>query len=245
MSGIFLRPLYFKQKTVMTILDLIKAACKTKGVPEKYAERIQKTFKIDKAEGLEACVDLFKENILPAIQEAENEAKTSAEVAAVTAYEEKYGLKDGKPVKDPNKGNDPKDEDLLKGISPELKAYLDGMKKSFDEAMGEMKKSITTSADDAKKESARKLLKESGLPEDWISRVDIASEVSIEEQVKKLSDEYVGIQQKAINDAVVRGDYSPGPVQIPERSEADWVKLMNGDVSVNNEAPGVVNLGIE
>ena len=229
----------------MTILDLIKAACKTKGVPEKYAERIQKTFKIDKAEGLEACVDLFKENILPAIQEAENEAKTSAEVAAVTAYEEKYGLKDGKPVKDPNKGNDPKEEDLLKGISPELKAYLDGMKKSFDEAMGEMKKSITTSADDAKKESARKLLKESGLPEDWISRVDIASEVSIEEQVKKLSDEYVGIQQKAINDAVARGDYSPGPVQIPERSEADWVKQMNGDVSVNNEAPGVVNLGIE
>lgn len=229
----------------MTILDLNKAACKTKGVPEKYAERIQKTFKIDKAEGLEACVDLFKENILPAIQEAENEAKTSAEVAAVTAYEEKYGLKDGKPVKDPNKGNDPKEEDLLKGISPELKAYLDGMKKSFDEAMGEMKKSITTSADDAKKESARKLLKESGLPEDWISRVDIASEVSIEEQVKKLSDEYVGIQQKAINDAVARGDYSPGPVQIPERSEADWVKLMNGDVSVNNEAPGVVNLGIE
>lgn len=229
----------------MTILDLIKAACKTKGVPEKYAERIQKTFKIDKAEGLEACVDLFKENILSAIQEAENEAKTSAEVAAVTAYEEKYGLKDGKPVKDPNKGNDPKDEDLLKGISPELKAYLDGMKKSFDEAMGEMKKSITTSADDAKKESARKLLKESGLPDDWISRVDIASEVSIEEQVRKLSDEYVGIQQKAINDAVARGDYSPGPVQIPERSEADWVKLMNGDVSVNNEAPGVVNLGIE
>lgn len=48
----------------MTILDLIKAACKTKGVPEKYAERIQKTFKIEKAEGMEAFVDLFKENIL-------------------------------------------------------------------------------------------------------------------------------------------------------------------------------------
>ena len=60
----------------MTILDLIKAACKTKGVPEKYAERIQKTFKIEKAEGMEAFVDLFKDNILPAIQEAENEAKT-------------------------------------------------------------------------------------------------------------------------------------------------------------------------
>ncbi len=52
----------------MTILDLIKAACKTKGVPEKYAERIQKTFKIEKAEGMEAFVDLFKDNILPAIK---------------------------------------------------------------------------------------------------------------------------------------------------------------------------------
>ena len=86
-------PLYFKQKTLMTILDLIKAACKTKGVPEKYAERIQKTFKIEKAEGMEAFVDLFKENIFPAIQEAENEAKTTAETAAVAAYEAKHGLK--------------------------------------------------------------------------------------------------------------------------------------------------------
>ena len=76
----------------MTILDLIKAACKTKGVPEKYVERIQKTFKIEKAEGMEAFVDLFKDNILPAIQEAENEAKTTAETVAVAAYEAKHGL---------------------------------------------------------------------------------------------------------------------------------------------------------
>ena len=77
----------------MTILDLIKAACKTKGVPEKYAERIQKTFMMEKAEGMEAFVDLLKDNILPAIQEAENEAKTTAETAAVAAYEAKHGLR--------------------------------------------------------------------------------------------------------------------------------------------------------
>ena len=106
----------------MTILDLIKAACKTKGVPEKYAERIQKTFKIEKAEGMEAFVDLFKENILPAIQEAENEAKTTAETAAVAAYEAKHGLKDGKPVEDPDK-NKKTEEELLKDLSPEVKAY--------------------------------------------------------------------------------------------------------------------------
>ena len=113
----------------MTILDLIKAACKTKGVPEKYAERIQKTFKIEKAEGMEAFVDLFKDNILPAIQEAENEAKTTAETAAVAAYEAKHGLKDGKPVEDPDK-NKKTEEELLKDLSPEVKAYLESMKKS-------------------------------------------------------------------------------------------------------------------
>ena len=77
-------------------------------------------------------MDLFKENILPAIQEAENEAKTTAETAAVAAYEAKHGLKDGKPVEDPDK-NKKTEEDLLKDLSPEVKAYLESMKKSVDD----------------------------------------------------------------------------------------------------------------
>ena len=136
----------------MTILDLIKAACKTKGVPEKYAERIQKTFKIEKAEGMEAFVDLFKDNILPAIQEAENEAKTTAETAAVAAYEAKHGLKDGKPVEDPDK-NKKTEEELLKDLSPELKAYLESMRKSVDDMAKKVGDSITNSANEAKKET--------------------------------------------------------------------------------------------
>lgn len=240
-------PLYFKQKTLMTILDLIKAACKTKGVPEKYAERIQKTFKIEKAEGMEAFVDLFKDNILPAIQEAENEAKTTAETAAVAAYEAKHGLKDGKPVEDPDKDKDKKtEEELLKGLSPEVRAYLESMKKSVDDMAKKVGDSITNSANEAKKETARKQLKEAGLPDSWLGRVDLVSETSIEDQIKVLSEEYTGIQQKAIDDAVARGDYAPGSVNLPERSEADWAKLMDqdaGNSGTNN--PGVVNLGIE
>ena len=81
----------------MTILDLIKAACKTKGVPEKYAERIQKTFKIEKAEGMEAFVDLFKDNILPDLVSNEQGSQASID-AAIAAYEKKHGLKDGKPI---------------------------------------------------------------------------------------------------------------------------------------------------
>ena len=208
----------------MTILDLIKAACKTKGVPEKYAERIQKTFKIEKAEGMEAFVDLFKDNILPAIQEAENEAKTTAETAAVAAYEAKHGLKD---------------------LSPELKAYLESMRKSVDDMAKKVGDSITNSANEAKKETVRKQLKDAGLPDNWLGRVDLASETSIEDQIKALSEEFTGIQQKAIDDAVARGDYAPGSVNLPERSEADWAKLMDQDADKSANNPGVVNLGIE
>ena len=209
----------------MTILDLIKAACKTKGVPEKYAERIQKTFKIEKAEGMEAFVDLFKDNILPAIQEAENEAKTTAETAAVAAYEAKHGLKDGKPVEDPDK-NKKTEEELLKDLSPELKAYLESMRKSVDDMAKKVGDSITNS-------------------DSWLGRVDLASETSIEDQIKALSEEFTGIQQKAIDDAVARGNYAPGSVNLPERSEADWAKLMDQDADKSANNPGVVNLGIE
>lgn len=228
----------------MTILDVIKAACKTKGVPEKYAERIQKTFKIEKAEGMEAYVDLFKENVLPAIQEAENDAKTAAEAAAVSAYETKFKLKDGKPVESQEETK--AEDELLKGLSPEVKAYLERIEKKFEDSIKKVDTSISNSTNEAKKEIARKQLKDAGLPENWLNRVDLAAETTIEDQVKNLSTEYTGIQQKAIDDAVARGDYAPGSIQMPERSEADWIKLMDQDtIDANTSNPGVVNLGIE
>lgn len=228
----------------MTILELIKAACKTKGVPEKYAERIQKTFKIEKAEGMEAYVDLFKENVLPAIQEAENEAKTAAEAAAVSAYETKFKLKDGKPIE--AKEETKSEDELLKGLSPEVKAYLERIEKKFDDSIKKVDTSISNSANEAKKENARKQLKDAGLPESWLNRIDLAADTSIDDQIESLSTEYTGIQQKAIDEAVARGDYAPGSIQLPERSEADWIKLMDQDVmDANTNNPGVVNLGID
>ena len=98
--------------------------------------------------------------------------------------------------------------------------------------------SITNSANEAKKETVRKQLKDAGLPDNWLGRVDLASETSIEDQIKALSEEFTGIQQKAIDDAVARGD-------LPERSEADWAKLMDQDADKSANNPGVVNLGIE
>lgn len=227
----------------MTILDLIKAACKTKGVPEKYAERIQKTFKIEKAEGMESFIDLFKENLLPAIEEAA-EAKKAAEAAAVSAYEEKHKLKDGKPVEKEDEKNKKPDEEALKGLSPEVKAYLEGMKKSFEDALKKVDTSITASANEAKKGKAAQLVKAAELPDAWLNRVDLASETSLEDQIKTLKEEYTDIQQKAIDAAVASGQYSPGSYQLPERSEADWIKLMSGDEGATAGSTGVVDLGI-
>ena len=60
---------------------------------------------------------------------------------------------------------------------------------------------------EAKKETVRKQLKDAGLPDSWLGRVDLASETSIEDQIKALSEEFTGIQQKAIDDAVARGTW--------------------------------------
>ena len=43
------------------------------------------------------------------------------------------------------------------------------------------------------------------------------------------------------DDAVARGDYAPGSVNLPERSEADWAKLMDQDADKSANNPGVVN----
>ena len=113
----------------MTILQLIIAACVAAGVPEKFAERIQKTFKIEKEESIEGCVALFKENILPAISEAEQAAQADAKAAAIVEYEKNHGLKDGKPIQNPTPPN-PAIPDLSK-LSPELQAYFSTQQKQI------------------------------------------------------------------------------------------------------------------
>ena len=224
----------------MTILDLIKKACKNKGVSEKYAERIEKMFKVNKAEDVESSIDNFKDNLLPAIIEAEAQAKKLAEKAAIEAYEKEHGLKGGKPVEskkvEPPKPDDPK-------IDPSIKALIEVQNKQIEE----LKTLVTSSSkkvDNAEKATAaKKLLAEEKLPEGWLSRFQLESETSIEEQVKALKEEYVSIQQGVMDEAVKSGKYSPGFTAPKERSEEEWSKLMNENSKTSN--PGVVDLGIK
>lgn len=136
----------------MKILALIKTACTTAGVDEKHAERIQKLFKIDKEEGIDSFVALFKENVLPAVVEAETTAKTNAEKAAkdavIAEYETTHKLKDGKPVEDPDKKVETVITDTM---DPALKA----MQESIEKLTGIVTGVVKTSTNAQKLESVK------------------------------------------------------------------------------------------
>lgn len=228
----------------MKIIDLIKAACKTKGVDVKHASRIQKSLKISKAEEVETAIDSFKENILPVIEEAEAKAKTAAEKAtkktageeALIAFREKHGLdEDGKPIK-----KDP-DPDPSK-ISPEVKAIMDAQSKAIEDLTKLVKTNASSVSTAEKTATATKLVADAKLPEGWVSRVDLNSETPMEEQIEALTEEYTEIQQGAITDKVKSGEFTPGFQTPKERSEKEWTELMNEDEETSD--PGAVDLGI-
>lgn len=225
----------------MKLIDFIKKTLKEKGIDEKHADRILKAFKLEKEEDVAGAVESFSENILPAIAEAETKAQKDAEEAtkkaAIEAYEKEHGLKGGKPIENPNP-----DEDKFKGLDPTVKAVLDAQNKQLEE-MKELLKGNQQSASLAeKKTTAASLLKTAELPEGWLDRIKFDSDVKLEDQVKALGEEFVSIQQKAIDDKVASGEYTLGSVQLKDRSEAEWTKLMDSDVTPNN--PGTVDLGL-
>lgn len=77
----------------MTIIDAIKKGLKAAGVNEKYAAKVQKIFKIEKEEDIANYVALFKDNILPDLEDTS--AVEKAKKDAIAEYEKNNGLKDG------------------------------------------------------------------------------------------------------------------------------------------------------
>lgn len=228
----------------MKLIDFIKKTLKEKGIDEKHANRILKAFKLEKEEDVAGAVDLFKDNILPAITEAETKAQKDAEEAtrkaAIEAYEKEHGLKGGKPV-DPS--TPPVvDPTKIEGLSPELQALFTAQSKQISDLAATVTGYAKTNANSEKAATAKALITSAKLPENWLSRVNLESETPLEDQVKTLGDEFIGIQQKAIDAKVASGEYTPGSVQLKDRSEAEWTTLMNSDVTPNNS--GTVDLGL-
>lgn len=234
----------------MTIIDAIKKGLKAAGVNEKYAAKVQKLFKIEKEEDIDTYVALFKDNILPDLEDTS--AVEKARKDAIAEYEKNNGLKDGKPIKPVKKTKktakseeDDEDEDEdedFEGLPASVVKLLKAQQKQISELTASVSTVASILTTSTKQASARTLFAEAKLPDKWFNRIDVNSETSIEEQIKGLQEEYAEIRQSVIDDEVAGGGYKPNSYKPKERSEKEWLELMEDEEGANN---GTASLGLE
>ena len=228
----------------MTITETIKKALREQGISESYAERVQKAFGVETETGAEAAVKAFKENILPAIEEAGKEAREKAAKEArkdaVAEYEQTHGLKDGKPVPSPT---DPIPQKPLPTgeINAALRDWIETQNKQLQELRAEINQSKTERARAERQAEAKAAIHKAGLPDSWTERIRTDSETPLEEQVKALSEEFTAIRQSAIDGLVGSGGTPPMPKEDTARSEKEWTELMMAGDN-NAAANGTVSL---
>lgn len=234
----------------MTIIDAIKKGLKAAGVSEKYAVKVQKLFKIEKEDNIDTYISLFKENILPDLEDTSVVDKAKKD--AIAEYEKKNGLKDGKPIqmtKGKNakkmKIDDEEDEDEDEDFG-DLPASVAKLLKAQQKQISELTAAVTTVTStvttSTKQASAKALFAGSKLPGKWFNRIDVNSETSVEDQIKELQEEYAEIKQSVIDDEIAGGDYKPNSYKPKERSEQEWAKLMEDEEGTSN---GIASLGLE
>ena len=231
----------------MTIIDAIKKGLKAAGVNEKYASKVQKLFKIEKEEDIDTYVALFKDNILPDLEDTS--AVEKAKKDAIAEYEKNNGLKDGKPVKKTKKTakseeddeDEGKDEDF-EGLPASVVKLLKAQQKQISELAASVSTVATTVTTSTKQASAKALFADSKLPAKWFNRIDVNAETSVEEQIKELQEEFAEIKQSVIDDEVAGGGYKPNSYKPKERSEKEWLELMEDEEGANN---GTASLGLE
>ena len=176
----------------MIIIDAIKKGLKAASVNEKYASKVQKLFKIEKEEDIATYVALFKDNILPDLEDTS--AVEKAKKDAIAEYEKNNGLKDGKPIKPAKKTkktteseeNEENEEEDLEGVPASLMKLFKAQQKQISEltnSVTTLTGNITTSS---KQASAKVLFDNAKLPEKWFKRIDVNSEISVEDQIKEL-----------------------------------------------------------
>lgn len=223
----------------MTILELIKAQCKVQGVPENHAERIEKITGIteEKDGNIIAAVKNFKENILPAIQEAENSGKT-----AISEYEKKHNLKDGKPV-EAKKNDEPGKVELPKDLDPSVKAMIEAQNKSIETLTGLVSGMVKSQKSISVLETVKTKLKgkvDDKFIEKVAAKVNLDAE-DIDAEIEAQVSEFNELRQSIIDEHVGENYIPSGGKSAGDRSVDDWKKLMDSDSTVG---AGVVDLGL-
>ncbi|MPM90946.1 hypothetical protein SDC9_138069 [bioreactor metagenome] len=197
----------------MTILELIAAQCGVQGVDKKHAARIEKVSGIteEKDGNIIAAVKNFKENILPAIQEAENTGKKSIE-----EYEKKHGLKDGKPVE--TKIDEPEKID-----DSDLRSIVQNLAKSVATLAETQKKSSTL-------EVVRAKLKgkiDDDFIDEYAGRVKLDAD-NIDAEVESAIKSFTELKQKFLNKEVESGNYIPANGGVTQKDFDDYVQRTKG-----------------
>ena len=239
----------------MKILVAIKAALKKAGIPEKYAAKVHALFNIESEENLDNYIELFKENILPDLTANEQTSQTLIQTT-IAEYEKKHGLKDGKPIEKSDykgkktekaKNTDAEEEDEEENfgdLPPAIKKMLKVQQKQIETLTDGITTLTKTVTDSGKASSAKKLFDDAKLPEKWFKRIDVNSETSVEDQIKELQEEYTEIRQGAVSEEVESGNYRPYVAQPKDRSEKEWLEIMNKEEGAG-ESSGVASLGLD
>ena len=195
---------------------------------------------------------MFKDNILPDLENTS--AIEKAKKDAISEYEKSNGLKDGKPIKSAKKTKktvksedddeeDDKDEDEdFEGLPASLVKLLKAQQKQISELAASVSTVASTVTTSTKQASAKALFADSKLPAKWFNRIDVNSETSVEDQIKELQEEYAEMKQSVIDDEIAGGDYKPNSYKPKDRTEQDWLKLMEDEESSDN---GTASLGLE
>lgn len=174
------------------------------GVAEAYSKTITEESQIETT-FTDGIIDLIKMSAAQIQSEGDRRA-TDATQTAVTNYEKKYNLKDGKPVDGggtPPNPVEPKDDDKN---TPEWAKALIKQNQELAQKVETLEKDKTKQS---KEEQAQTALKGSKLPDTlktkWAGRINPDSETSIEEQVKELETEYDELHSGFVTSSVGKG----------------------------------------
>lgn len=218
----------------MTLLEIIQASLKKSGIPEKYADQILKTFKVEKEDEVESAVALFKENIYPMITDVQTAATTAGQ-SAIEEYEKRNNLKDGKPVEvapvvaqvDTSK------------LSPELKALFEVQSAQITQLTKLVSGVVTTQSNSQKLETVRIKMKgkiDDDFLEDYAGRVNLDAE-NLDAEIEAKVKEHATMRQKYVNKMVAEGKYTPAD---GGASDKDFDDFLNGTIAKGEDSfPGI------
>ncbi len=220
----------------MKLIELIRKQCAEFGVPEKYAERIIKLSGIteDKDGSIAAAVTNFKENVLVDIQAAESEAE-KAKLTAIEEYEKKHNIKDGVAVKtgDEPTEDEPKNDIDLTGMDEATRKIIESQRKAIDDLTAIVKTVVTTQ----KKTSTLEVVKSrlNGKIDDtaidkYSKRINLDAE-NLDEEIERVSKEFVEDKQYFLNEAVAKGGYQPVSGGISDKDFDDYAKRQSAGES--------------